>query len=66
MKFILQYMIWWYVLIPLNYDNKWGLIFRLGSFWIGCHYSPYNKRFCLNIIPGITLWWILNDGNKPN
>jgi hypothetical protein len=40
-----------------------GLIIRLSSFWIGLHYSEYNRRYCLNLIPGITLWWIKKGGN---
>lgn len=45
---------------------KYGIIFRLKSFWIGLHYSHYNKRFCLNVIPCITIWWTLKNGKIPN
>jgi hypothetical protein len=47
-------------------NKKYGVIFRLKSFWIGCHYSDYNKRFCLNILPCFTIWWITKDGKQPN
>jgi len=44
---------------------KVGLIFRPFSFWIGIHYSKYNKRFCINIIPFITIRIVKNGGKAP-
>ena len=29
---------------------KFGFMFRLKSFWVGCHYSDYCRRFCVNPI----------------
>lgn len=46
----------------LKYNQKWGVINRYKSFWVGLHYSDYNKRFCLNIIPGLTIWWVKSGG----
>lgn len=31
------------------------LIFRSGSLWVGAHWSPWNRRWCINLIPMITL-----------
>ena len=45
---------------------KYGWLFRLESFWIGVHYSPYNKRFCINFVPWITLWITLPGGKTPH
>lgn len=45
--------------------NKIGIIIRLKSFWIGLHYSDFNKRYCLNIIPCFTIWWVLKGGKEP-
>lgn len=42
-----------------------GVLFRLKSFWIGVHYSDHTKRFCINLIPCITIWVILKDGVVP-
>ena len=66
MRFIINYSIWWYILTPLNYNESWGIIFRLKSFWMGCHYSDWNKRYCLNILPGFTIWWIVKGGKTPH
>jgi len=44
---------------------KYGLIFRPGSLWFGVHWSSYNKRFCINLIPCVTLWITLPGGNTP-
>lgn len=45
---------------------KAGILFRLGSFWIGAHWSSYNQRLCINLIPCVTLWIALSGGNVPN
>lgn len=42
-----------------------GLKVRLGSFWIGAHWSPQNKRLCINLIPCVTLWVVFPGGVKP-
>lgn len=44
---------------------KFGILFRPQSFWIGCHWSPKNKRFCLNILPFITFWLVSEGGIEP-
>ncbi len=45
---------------------KWGILFRWQSFWIGAHWSPYNKRLCLNLVPFITVWVTARGGSTPN
>lgn len=42
-----------------------GVLFRLGSFWIGAHYSKNNKRLCVNVIPFITIWFVKPGGYTP-
>ena len=44
---------------------KVGILVRLASFWIGVHWSPYNKRICINLLPCITVWVALPGGNEP-
>lgn len=44
---------------------KAGVLFRLGSAWMGVHYSPYNKRFCINLVPFVTVWVTLKGGKTP-
>lgn len=44
---------------------KVGLLFRLASFWIGAHWSPYNRRWCINPVPCVTVWIALPGGNCP-
>lgn len=43
-----------------------GLLFRLGSFWIGAHWSPYNRRWCINPVPCVTFWVALKGGKSPS
>ncbi|WYW04321.1 hypothetical protein Kurepalu1_00019 [Pseudomonas phage vB_PpuP-Kurepalu-1] len=45
---------------------KAGLLCRWGSCWLGFHWSPYNRRVCINLIPCITIWVTLPGGNVPN
>jgi hypothetical protein len=49
----------------MHYNKRWGFLARLGSFWIGMHYSSAEKRYCINFVPCITLWIIKKDGNIP-
>lgn len=44
---------------------KWGILFRGGSFWVGAHWSPYNKRLCVNLLPRVTIWLAAADGHAP-
>lgn len=44
---------------------KIGILFRLASAWVGVHYSPHNKRLCINRVPCITVWVTLKGGNTP-
>lgn len=51
------------VLSTIVYPNKtFGTLIRLESFWIGIHYSKACKRYCINILPCFTIWFILKDG----
>lgn len=36
-------------------NPKVTIIFRFGSAWIGAHYSSYNKRWCINLVPFLTI-----------
>lgn len=42
-----------------------GWIFRKESAWWGLHYSKHNKRYCLNLLPCCTYWWITEGGKVP-
>lgn len=42
-----------------------GILCRWASGWIGAHWSPYNRRLCVNLIPFITLWVALPGGKVP-
>lgn len=44
---------------------RWGWHARWGSFWVGVHWSPWNRRFCFNLLPCLTVWVVLPGGNAP-
>ncbi|QEG09623.1 hypothetical protein CPT_Pagan_020 [Xanthomonas phage Pagan] len=44
---------------------KWGWLRNKHSTWIGVHYSPHNKRWCINLIPCFTFWITKPGGNTP-
>lgn len=44
---------------------KYGILFRTVSWWVGAHWSPVNKRLCVNIVPMVTIWFTLKGGQVP-
>ena len=44
---------------------KAGLLFNKAAWWVGVHYSPYNQRFCINVIPWLTIWVTRSGGTVP-
>ena len=44
---------------------KIGILFRLGSFWVGAHWSRRNRRLCVNPVPCVTIWVALKGGTPP-
>lgn len=44
---------------------RFGVLVRKESAWIGVHYSPYNKRWCINLVPFVTVWITKPGGNAP-
>lgn len=44
---------------------RFGLLVSLGSFWIGMHYSAFNRRWCINLLPFVTVWITLPGGYLP-
>ena len=49
----------------LTTNCKIGMLFNLSSFWIGVHYSCFFKKYCINLIPCVTIWIVLPQ-NKSN
>lgn len=47
--------------------KKWhfGILFRFSSLWVGAHYSKMNRRWCINLVPMLTLWVTLPGGVVP-
>lgn len=45
---------------------KAGIVFQAGAWWLGVHYSDYNRRYCINIIPCYTIWIALREGATPH
>lgn len=44
---------------------KWGVKFQPGALWLGAHFSPNNRRWCINLIPMVTVWVCLRGGKTP-
>lgn len=43
-----------------------GVLLNPHALWIGAHYSPANRRWCINILPGATVWLTLPGGKAPD
>lgn len=48
-----------------EFPPRIGVLFRLGSLWVGVHYSSANRRFCINFVPCVTVWITLRGGIAP-
>lgn len=44
---------------------RFGILFNKGAIWLGGHYSPFNRRWCINLVPCVTIWFTLRDGKAP-
>jgi len=44
---------------------QWGFIFRWGSGWVGYHWSPRERRLCINLLPWTTFWITAPGGEVP-
>lgn len=42
-----------------------GVLLRWGSLWVGAHWSPKNRRLCINFIPFVTFWVTPPGGVAP-
>ncbi|MDR6455474.1 hypothetical protein [Variovorax paradoxus] len=47
--------------------SRWriGLLFQQGGLWIGAHWSSYERRWCVNLLPCVTIWIMLPGGRPP-
>lgn len=45
---------------------RYGWLVRPGSLWVGAHWSPENKRLCINLLPCVTVWVVLPGGTAPS
>ena len=43
-----------------------GVLYQPGGLWIGAHYSPFCKRWCINLVPCITFWVAFEGGKIPH
>lgn len=50
---------------PIPRKRSFGILFNSGAWWIGAHYSQYNKRLCINLLPCLTIWTCAADGKEP-
>lgn len=51
----------------LRVHRMWaaGLLFNPHALWLGAHYSPGNRRVCINLIPCLTIWITAPGGTEP-
>ena len=42
-----------------------GLLWNPHALWLGVHYSPMNRRHCINLVPCLTVWVRLPGGKEP-
>lgn len=42
-----------------------GVLFQPLALWLGAHYSRHNRRWCINLLPCLTVWVALPGGKTP-
>jgi len=42
-----------------------GVLFNPSAVWFGAHWSGFNRRLCVNVVPCLTLWVVLPGGTEP-
>ncbi len=50
---------------PTVTKTTYGVLVRKESLWIGAHYSPTERRWCINLLPCITIFIVFAGGNLP-
>ena len=45
--------------------SSWGILLNPHAWWLGVHYSPRDKRFCINLFPCLTVWVAKEGGREP-
>jgi len=45
--------------------HSFGGLIQPGGLWIGAHYSKTERRWCLNLLPCLTLYWVRPGGFLP-
>lgn len=54
-----------WITLYFTYEIQKGFLFQPTALWVGVHYSRYNRRFCINLIPCFTFWLCLVGGKPP-
>lgn len=44
---------------------KFGILVQKGGLWVGAHWSSHNRRWCVNLLPCVTIWIALPGGKVP-
>jgi hypothetical protein len=52
-------------LVPVTVRGSVGVCVQLGALWVGAHYSRRNRRWCINLLPCLTVWVTLPGGKAP-
>ena len=60
--FQLHHTLVWDGCMPLH---CFGVLFNPKALWIGAHYGEHHKRWCINILPCLTVWWTKPGGYLP-
>lgn len=51
--------------VALRSSWSFGLLFNRHALWLGVHYSSHTKRWCINLLPTLTVWVRRPGGQEP-
>lgn len=47
--------------VKREHRGGWGIKFNKYAWWLGAHYSEYNKRLCITVLPCVTLFIVFRE-----
>jgi hypothetical protein len=51
--------------VPARKGWAFGVLVNTNALWVGAHYSAATKRWCINVLPCLTVWFTKRGGDAP-
>ena len=51
--------------VPARKGWAFGVLVNTSALWVGAHYYNATKRWCINVLPCLTVWFTKRGGTVP-